>query len=272
MPATADSMKILPRHVHRDGRHHLLRRADGQRPLPRFKMVAYTGGAMRVAGWRHPGRDRSRGPGCPSQARPSASGTTRCRASATPTRSASRPGSSSRRESSPRHARRQGGRRLQPERIPLAGLRRRERRGVRVHQGQPEGDGQRPGDHRPGERRPQRPRSARSVLWISAQTAAPARASPRLHKEPSVMADESNRPHPSATPRHRHRADARADPRRGAGRDGPHRRDPQSLRRQTHRASRPRPSATTAGTPPHRTRSLRASRPRSRPSRLRTPA
>ena len=27
---------------------------DGAAPLPRFRMVAYTGTPMRVAGWRHP--------------------------------------------------------------------------------------------------------------------------------------------------------------------------------------------------------------------------
>jgi hypothetical protein len=27
---------------------------DGATALPRFRMVAYTGGPMRVAGWRHP--------------------------------------------------------------------------------------------------------------------------------------------------------------------------------------------------------------------------
>jgi hypothetical protein len=45
--------------------------ADGQAaPLPRFKMVAYTGGAMRVAGWRHPVVIDLAGLAVPSQARP----------------------------------------------------------------------------------------------------------------------------------------------------------------------------------------------------------
>ncbi|MCE7974810.1 MAG: hypothetical protein DYG92_10905 [Leptolyngbya sp. PLA1] len=39
-------------------------------PLPRFKMVAYTGGAMRVAGWRHPVVIDLAGLAVPSQARP----------------------------------------------------------------------------------------------------------------------------------------------------------------------------------------------------------
>ncbi len=45
--------------------------ADGQTaPLPRFKMVAYTGSAMRVAGWRHPVVIDLAGLAVPSQARP----------------------------------------------------------------------------------------------------------------------------------------------------------------------------------------------------------
>ncbi|MBN8644353.1 MAG: hypothetical protein J0L61_03820 [Planctomycetes bacterium] len=45
--------------------------ADGQSaPLPRFKMVAYTGGAMRVGGWRAPVVIDLAGLGVPSQARP----------------------------------------------------------------------------------------------------------------------------------------------------------------------------------------------------------
>jgi hypothetical protein len=45
--------------------------ADGQSaPLPRFKMVAYTGGAMRVAGWRAPVVIDLEGLAVPSQARP----------------------------------------------------------------------------------------------------------------------------------------------------------------------------------------------------------
>ncbi|KAA0213583.1 MAG: hypothetical protein EDM82_12550 [Cyanobacteria bacterium CYA] len=45
--------------------------ADGQSaPLPRFKMVAYSGGAMRVGGWRHPVVIDLAGLAVPSQARP----------------------------------------------------------------------------------------------------------------------------------------------------------------------------------------------------------
>ena len=38
--------------------------------LPRFRMVAYTGGQMRVAGWRHPVIIDLAGLSIPSQARP----------------------------------------------------------------------------------------------------------------------------------------------------------------------------------------------------------
>ena len=57
------------------------------------------------------------------------------------------------------------------ERFSLAGLGRRERRGVRVRQGEPEGDRQRPGVRRPGQRRPQGDARARSVSWTWAPTA-----------------------------------------------------------------------------------------------------
>ncbi len=44
--------------------------ADAERVLPRFKMLAYTGGAMRVAGWRHPVVLDLAGLAVPSQNRP----------------------------------------------------------------------------------------------------------------------------------------------------------------------------------------------------------
>ena len=44
--------------------------ADGKAPLPRFTMVAYTGGPMRVAGWRFPVIMDLAGMAIPSQARP----------------------------------------------------------------------------------------------------------------------------------------------------------------------------------------------------------
>jgi len=44
--------------------------ADGKAPLPRFTMVAYTGGPMRVAGWRFPVIMDLAGLGIPSQSRP----------------------------------------------------------------------------------------------------------------------------------------------------------------------------------------------------------
>ena len=43
---------------------------DGKPRLPRFAMVAYTGGAMRIAGWRHPVVVDLAGLGIPSQNRP----------------------------------------------------------------------------------------------------------------------------------------------------------------------------------------------------------
>ena len=49
-----------------------LEAADGAQPagLPRFRMVAYTGGPMRVAGWRHPVVIDLAGLAIPSQSRP----------------------------------------------------------------------------------------------------------------------------------------------------------------------------------------------------------
>jgi len=44
--------------------------ADAEKALPRFKMLAYTGGAMRVAGWRHPVVLDLAGLAVPSQNRP----------------------------------------------------------------------------------------------------------------------------------------------------------------------------------------------------------
>ena len=44
--------------------------ADGKTPLPRFSMVAYTGGAMRIAGWRYPVIVDLAGLSIPSQSRP----------------------------------------------------------------------------------------------------------------------------------------------------------------------------------------------------------
>jgi hypothetical protein len=43
---------------------------EGEKALPRFKMLAYTGGAMRVAGWRHPVVLDLAGLSVPSQNRP----------------------------------------------------------------------------------------------------------------------------------------------------------------------------------------------------------
>ncbi len=46
--------------------------ADGEEEprLPRFSMVAYTGGAMRIAGWRYPVIVDLAGLAIPSQSRP----------------------------------------------------------------------------------------------------------------------------------------------------------------------------------------------------------
>ena len=44
--------------------------AEGERSLPRFRMVAYTGGAMRIAAWRHPVVIDLAGMEIPSQSRP----------------------------------------------------------------------------------------------------------------------------------------------------------------------------------------------------------
>ena len=67
-----DSMKILPALTFTATADITFSAAaDGQSaPLPRFKMVAYTGGAMRVAGWRAPVVIDLAGLAVPSQARP----------------------------------------------------------------------------------------------------------------------------------------------------------------------------------------------------------
>lgn len=72
MPATAEHAKILPAlTLTATADITFSTAADGQSaPLPRFKMVAYTGGAMRVAGWRAPVVIDLAGLAVPSQARP----------------------------------------------------------------------------------------------------------------------------------------------------------------------------------------------------------
>ncbi len=72
MPATADKTKTIPAlTLTATADITVAAAADGQSaPLPRFKMVAYTGGAMRVAGWRHPVVIDLAGLAVPSQARP----------------------------------------------------------------------------------------------------------------------------------------------------------------------------------------------------------
>ena len=69
--------------------------ADGKPRLPRFTMVAYTGGPMRIAGWRYPVVVDLAGLAIPSQNRPIRFGHDWPAASATPTPSASRTASSS---------------------------------------------------------------------------------------------------------------------------------------------------------------------------------
>lgn len=72
MPVPTDSIKILPAlMLTATADITFAAAADGQSaPLPRFKMVAYSGGAMRVGGWRHPVVIDLAGLGVPSQARP----------------------------------------------------------------------------------------------------------------------------------------------------------------------------------------------------------
>lgn len=72
MPVTAESAKILPAlTLTATADISFTAAAEGQSaPLPRFKMVAYTGGAMRVGGWRHPVVIDLAGLAVPSQARP----------------------------------------------------------------------------------------------------------------------------------------------------------------------------------------------------------
>jgi hypothetical protein len=72
VPATADKNKSIPAlTLTATADITIAAAADGQAaPLPRFKMVAYTGGAMRVAGWRHPVVIDLAGLAVPSQARP----------------------------------------------------------------------------------------------------------------------------------------------------------------------------------------------------------
>lgn len=72
MPATADKMKTIPAlTLTATADITIAAAAEGTpAPLPRFKMVAYTGGPMRVAGWRHPVVIDLAGLAVPSQARP----------------------------------------------------------------------------------------------------------------------------------------------------------------------------------------------------------
>ena len=72
VPITADPKKTIPAlMLTATADITVVAAADGQAaPLPRFKMVAYTGSAMRVAGWRHPVVIDLAGLAVPSQARP----------------------------------------------------------------------------------------------------------------------------------------------------------------------------------------------------------
>ncbi len=72
MPVPTESMKILPAlTLTATADITFAAAAEGQSaPLPRFKMVAYSGGAMRVGGWRHPVVIDLAGLAVPSQARP----------------------------------------------------------------------------------------------------------------------------------------------------------------------------------------------------------
>ncbi len=72
MPATAEPAKILPAlTLTATADITFSAAAEGHSaPLPRFKMVAYSGGAMRVGGWRAPVVIDLAGLSVPSQARP----------------------------------------------------------------------------------------------------------------------------------------------------------------------------------------------------------
>jgi hypothetical protein len=72
VPVPTESMKILPAlTLTATADITFAAAAEGQSaPLPRFKMVAYSGGAMRVGGWRHPVVIDLAGLAVPSQARP----------------------------------------------------------------------------------------------------------------------------------------------------------------------------------------------------------
>ena len=119
-------------------------------------MVAYTGGPMRIAGWRYPVVVDLAGMAIPSQNRPirfghdAASGVGHTDAIQIEDGQLLAAGVVSRDTAAAKEivvSARNG--------FPVAGLDRRQRRGVRVRQGEPAGDGQRPGVFRAGERRPQ---------------------------------------------------------------------------------------------------------------------
>lgn len=178
-------------------------------PLPRFKMVAYTGGAMRVAGSVAVVIDLA-GLAVPSQARPIRFGhdplsgvghtdSIRVEAGqlvATGVISRDTSGRQSRRVLAGTASR--GG--------PPSARRSRSS----SSSGQPEGDRQRPGTHRPGQRRSQG--HARRDQFRGSRRCTPARH--RRASEQGAQRRMADDPGFNPTvPIHRHRADARAGPR-----------------------------------------------------------
>ena len=113
--------------------------------LPRFSMVAYTGGPMRIAGWRYPVVVDLAGLAIPSQNRPirfghdMQSGVGHTDAIRIEDGQLLAAGVVSRDTPAAKEIVV-----FRQERFSLAGIDRRQRRGVRVRQGRPKGPGQRP--------------------------------------------------------------------------------------------------------------------------------
>ena len=112
---------------------------EGGPALPRFRMVAYTGGPMRVAGWRYPVVVDLAGLAIPSQSRPIRFGHDPLSGVGHTDAIRVEQGQlDGHRRRLARHAGRARSRRQFQERLSLAGLGRRQRRGVRVRQGTPD--------------------------------------------------------------------------------------------------------------------------------------
>ena len=158
--------------------------------LPRFRMVAYTGAPMRIAGWRYPVVIDLAGMAIPSQSRPIRFSHDASAGVGHTDASASRRVNLWRRASS---------RVIQPppakwslpveERISVAGIRRRERRRIRVRQGTPNGDRERTRVRRPGQRRSQVD-AQRNQLRGSGSRRSDQRERCRIGRRTSRTADE----------------------------------------------------------------------------------